>query len=283
MARVVAIHGVGHQFGGEGVVHADWLPALRSGLRRAGADLPDETDLACAFYGDLFRPGGRATSVPPYDKNDVEEGWEQELLDLWWREAARVEPQVPGPDARTRARTPLVVQRALNALTNSTYFAGLAENVLINDLKQAHWYLRDKSVRSEAQRRVSSQVGADTRVLVGHSLGSIVAYEALCAHPDWPVRTLVTIGSPLGIRNVIFDLLLPPPERGVGVWPKGVERWTNIADQGDIVALVKELRPLFGGADLQVEDRLVYNGAHPHSARSYLTAEETGRAIADGL
>jgi pimeloyl-ACP methyl ester carboxylesterase len=31
-------------------------------------------------------------------------------------------------------------------------------------------------------------VRADTAVLIGHSLGSVVAYEALCAHPEWSVR-----------------------------------------------------------------------------------------------
>ena len=48
-----------------------------------------------------------------------------------------------------------------------------------------------------------------TEVIVAHSLGSVVAYEALCAHPEWPVRNLVTLGSPLGIRNLIFDQLVP--------------------------------------------------------------------------
>jgi len=37
-------------------------------------------------------------------------------------------------------------------------------------------------------------VGPDTEVVVPHSL---------CAHPEWNVRALVMLGSPLGIRNVI--------------------------------------------------------------------------------
>ena len=95
-------------------------------------------------------------------------------------------------------------------------------------------------------------IGDDTRVMVGHSLGSVVAYEALCAHPQWPVRALVTLGSPLGIRNLIFDRLVPAPRlrptagrvRGRG---RGrVRSWVNVADEGDVVALVKDLRPLFG-------------------------------------
>jgi hypothetical protein len=56
--------------------------------------------------------------------------------------------------------------------------------------------------------------------------------------------------------------------------------WTNIADKGDVVALVKELRPLFGG-DLQ--DQLVHNGSRAHDVSPYLTAAETGLAIIRGL
>ncbi|MFD8967973.1 hypothetical protein ACFV0C_23770 [Streptomyces sp. NPDC059568] len=51
-------------------------------------------------------------------------------------------------------------------------------------------------------------------VIVAHSLGSVIAYEALCAHPDWPDLTLVTLGSPLAVRGVVFDRLAPPPPAG---------------------------------------------------------------------
>ena len=56
-------------------------------------------------------------------------------------------------------------------------------------------------------------------------------------------------------------------------WPGGVEAWTNIADAGDVVALVKDLWPLFGG---KVACYLVHNGSHAHDVRPYLTAAQTG-------
>ena len=122
---------------------------------------------------------------------------------------------------------------------------------MLFDLQQVRRYMTDPQVRRAAQDRVAAEVGEDTRVVVGHSLGSVVAYEALCAHPEWPVRALVTLGSPLGIRNLIFDRLVPAPAAagpgGVrGAWPGGVRSWVNVADAGDVVALVKDLRPLFG-------------------------------------
>ena len=56
-------------------------------------------------------------------------------------------------------------------------------------------------------------------------------------------------------------------------WARGVAgcpslAWTNIVDAGDVVALVKDLRPAFGN---QLAGYVVHNGAHAHDARAYLT------------
>jgi hypothetical protein len=143
---------------------------------------------------------------------------ERELLELWWREAARTDPAVHGPGAHTKLSTPSVVQRALNALSQSRFFAGLAERALIFDLEQVRRYLNEPEIRHVARASVEQAVGSDTTVIIAHSLGPIVVYETLCAHPEWPVRTFVTIGSPLGIANLTFDKLQPSPKQGVGVF-----------------------------------------------------------------
>jgi hypothetical protein len=59
-----------------------------------------------------------------------------------------------------------------------------------------------------------------------------------------------------------------------------VTAWTNVADAGDAVALVKDLRPRFGP---QVACFTVSNGARAHAVSPYLTAKETGAAIAAAL
>jgi len=279
VARIVGVHGVGNQFAGETTLRAQWLPALKDGLARVDRRLASDDEFECAFYGDLFRPHGKATIDPPLDASDVNEDWDRELLELWWREAARVEG-ISGPDGHTKLRTPNTVQRALNALSQSRFFGGIAERTLILDLKQVRRYLNEPEVRTAAGACIARAVGPDTKVIIAHSLGSVVAYEALCAHPDWTVRTFVTIGSPLGINNLIFEKLQPCPEKGIGVWPSGIERWFNIADGGDVVALVKQLGTRFGP---RVTDRSVVNGARAHDASRYLTSKEVGDAVASGL
>ena len=58
-------------------------------------------------------------------------------------------------------------------------------------------YLDEPGVRGAARASIQQVIGPETTVIIAHSLGSIVAYEALCTHPAWPVNTLITIGSPL--------------------------------------------------------------------------------------
>lgn len=277
MSLIVGVHGIGQQFKGEETLRSEWLPALRDGLHRVRATLSDDDDLRCAFYGDVFRKRIKSLQQP-LEAEDVED-WEAELLFALWDGAADNEPAVPGRAQRTKARTPGLVQRGLNGLARSAFFAGIAERAMIADLKQVRGYMHDATIRDQIQARVRAAVTDDTRVLVGHSLGSVVAYEAVFANPGWKIDTLVTLGSPLGIRNLIFDRLRPPPEGGAGQRPN-VARWVNVADRGDVVALVKALSSAFGGA---VDDRPVDNGATAHNIRPYLTAAETGDAIAVAL
>jgi hypothetical protein len=59
----------------------------------------------------------------------------------------------------------------------------------------------------------------------------------------------------------------------------------NVADPDDIVALRKDLAPLFPGVapGLAVADRLVDNGDEPHAVSRYLNTRQTGSALGDAL
>jgi hypothetical protein len=261
-----APHGIGQQHKGEDVLLAEWAPALRDGIRRASqnrlGDALADREIRIAFYGDLFRPPGRPLNVgDPWLAPEDMTNFERELLVTWWQDAATSDRAVISSDAQTL--TPRSVQAALRALSNSRFFAGIAERGLLFDLRQVSHYFSDPAVRRDAQDRVAAAVGEDeVRVLIGHSLGSVVAYEALCAHPEWPVRALVTLGSPLGIKNLIFDRLQPSG----GCWPGPVRAWTNVADAGDVVALVKDLRSHPGHDHSRGQHRARHGVAHAEDA-----------------
>jgi hypothetical protein len=280
MSRVVLVHGVAQQFKGPESLRATCAPALCDGVRLAGGSLVPE-DVSVAFYGDAFRPvGARSASLPDYDTSDIVSPFEQELLRAWWQEAAAVDPNVLDKREMTRARTPNWVQRAVYALSGSRFFAGLAERAMIGALKQVSTYFIDPDSRRDIQRRVLDAITWETTVVVAHSLGSVVAYESLCSARNTSVTTLVTLGSPLGLRNLVFDRLVPTPVDGRGAWPGAVQRWTNVADRGDVVANPKQLAPHF---ERGLVDVPVYNGSKAHDMLPYLTARETGEAVWRGL
>jgi hypothetical protein len=288
--KVVGLHGIGNRFEGRETLASDWLPALNSGLVEAGCQpLPPE-DFGTIFYGSVFRPSGGRGSGDPLE--DLE--WGRDLLWAWCNEAAQLaernrldadpngeDPRIQSPEELRagRARTPESLQALLRLISKSRFFRALGgDRVLVADLREVRLFLHDPDVKQEVLRRCEERLSHGTQVVIGHSLGSIVAYEALCKHPEWQIDTFVTLGSPLGIRRLVFDALAPRPEGAQGAWPH-VRRWVNIADVGDIVALEKRLATCFG----PVEDQAVYNGWKSHSVLHYLTARETGLAVARGL
>jgi hypothetical protein len=293
--KVVGIHGIGQTYVGGPQIERSWFPALLSGLESAGEPVLEPEDFGAVGYGSLFRPSGQRGDDEPSVGNLDE--WEQTMLVAWWREAARLsaesreredplaeEPTLQGPDFDGRGRTPTFVQHALAQVARSRFFHKIgSQRVLLLGLRQVRRFLHEEAIKQAVLERVRAVVTSETRVLVGHSLGSIVAYEALCAHDEWNVDVLVTLGAPLGIPELVFDQLTPRPIDGMGAWPR-VRRWVNVADRGDIVALAKKLSPLFRAPDgRSVFDILVYNGWQSHSAERYLSARETGAAIAEGL
>ena len=153
-----------------------------------------------------------------------------------------------------------------------------AERFVWRALAQVTRYLTDDALRAAAQKAVLDLIGPDTRVVVSHSLGTVVAYEAVC-RLERPLPLLVTLGSPLGLDTIIYPRLRPQPP----TFPPQLRRWVNIADTDDFIAAEPDLTALFSagipaGATLEGW-HTVDNGAEPHSANFYLGKVEVGRPI----
>ena len=91
--------------------------------------------------------------------------------------------------------------------------------------------LTEPDLRDRLQARIEPEVTAETRVLVAHSLGTVLSYTALAGHQDWPIHTFITLGSPSrrpGVRP-----LEPAPVDGKGGWPGSVARWVNVRAMND--------------------------------------------------
>jgi hypothetical protein len=285
MAVIVGVHGIAQQFRGGFQLGAVWLNALRDGLAAGGyrptAAGLGPADLQVAFFGDLFRPhGAMAAQDPPFSAADVRPGPECDLLAKFYHAAAEQDAALAAPEG-AMGRGKVVTEVMLERLLRSRTFAGVAQRALIGNVKQVTGFLADDAVRDLVLARVAEEVNESTRVVIGHSLGSVVAYEYLCRYRPSSVELLVTLGSPLGIPNLIFDRLEPAPVNGAGAWPGTVAGWSNVADPDDIVALRKQLAGLFPGpaGRISVRDSVVDNGDQPHAVDRYLSARETGSAV----
>ena len=225
-----------------------------------------------------------AAQEPPFSAADVQPGLERDLVTELYRAAVAQDPSL-GPPAGAMGPGRAAVQVMLERLLRSGTFAKVAQRAFIGNLKQVTRFLTDRSVKDLVLARVHEQVGEGTRVLIGHSLGSVVAYEYVCRYGPPSVDLLVTLGSPLGIPKLVFDRLTPVPADRQGAWPGPVAGWVNVADPNDIVALRKQLAGLFPGPSpcQAVDDRLVDNGDQPHAIDRYLNARQTGSALGDVL
>jgi pimeloyl-ACP methyl ester carboxylesterase len=103
-----------------------------------------------------------------------------------------------------------------------------------------------------AAHELAAYIGDDEAGIVAHSLGGLVALQALCAAPALRVRRVVCLGSPLTGSGAVSGLLRWPPAaamfgRSVELLQHGFPRWQGRAEVGVIAGCVPHgLGALFG-------------------------------------
>ncbi|RSM56712.1 hypothetical protein DMB66_33220 [Actinoplanes sp. ATCC 53533] len=277
MTELVGVHGMAkHQLGRHQLASA-WAPALADGLERAADRRVERPPLEVAFYGDIFLPDIDATTKSGEDGAllDGLDGPELTEVEQALREAVTdAELVVADRDVRHGkgyTRVPRPLQVLLRAVDNR---CGAAAGILyVGVLRQVHRYLTDPEVKAKVDDRVAQAVDESCRVLIGHSLGSVVAYELLRQRPGHRVELFVTMGSPLGLRMVRSRL---------SAAPLAVPAWVNLRDLRDPVACAGELRRWWPqiGPDGEI---VVDNGGDTHAVERYLSRGRTGRVILERL
>jgi hypothetical protein len=306
MAAIVLVHGIDQQQKSAEVLEEDWVPALARGVSAAG--FPDVADriwlergklgsieVRMAFYGNLFLThgvqGGDAKNLTP----DMSEFADSLALEWLRRAAERATNQKTCKLARRELNyvthqlsveqgTGQFVRSAAKSLAKISWFApfgmGFAERFVYRSLAQVTRYFTQQHIRAAALKSVLDLISQETKALIGHSLGSVVAYEA-AHYINWPLPLLVTLGSPLGIETIIYDRLQPQPPS----FPSTLKRWVNVADRDDFIAAEPNLEGFFSagkpiGATLEgtfTQD----SGAEPHSSYFYLGRKEVGGPVGE--
>lgn len=285
MTAIVAVHGVGHFLSTvppEEIVTARsavWAKDLATGLGTTAEYLP----VTYSYYAHHLhrgRPVAQGTDdldALVCEHPDLTEGithWAESLdesLDL----------KLP-PPATAQGRLAVPLRQLVAMISESLSLDGRLTHAFIAAFfRDVTRYLGDEngSTRAAAREEVASTIASTgARVVIAHSLGSVVAYEALHAHPELEVDLLLTLGSPLALRHGVFDRLSPAPVDGTGQRPPGVRRWVNLSDHGDIVAIPRPFKQRFPSVDLDLTDSIAPFDFH--RASPYLRSAAVAATLA---
>lgn len=158
-------------------------------------------------------------------------------------------------------------------------------------LKDVRDFFFDAAERERMERSLLErlQVGGGPFIVIGHSQGSMIAYQVLrkLQKSQCDVRLFLTIGSPLGLKEVQDMLVKLEPGRPLAV-PDCVDRWLNVAERLDPVALDTNLSNDYDqnprGIRIENISRLKINPeweSNPHSGTGYLSIDEVRQAVRD--
>lgn len=228
MPRIVIVHGTGAPPRSEESLRLEWLGSMQDALAFAG-DFSTELDARFVNLDEL----GQAAAPGP--------DWEADTVTAWAR-TARMR-RAEGAD--------------LTRLGRSGYFCGLPEDELLSAARTLRAFLHGEA--EDAVEQVVTEIEAGADIVIGHAIGGIAAFDAVCLSPG--VATLITIGTPLCAADALG-------RSGAGL---GDCRWVNLVDRWDTLAY-----PAQGALAIDCEPRL-------RSPRNYLASPEFGRILAEAL
>jgi hypothetical protein len=217
---------------------------------------------------------------------------------------------LPGPEPRDvseskswRTRTRQLVYLLSDALPVLIDLVANADmKKMIDD---ANRYFNDENgVAIQVRQRLSDALIAATAagqriLLIGHSLGSVIAYDTLWELGNRPDRAVqidqfLTIGSPLGVRFV-RERLLSAGASGTQRYPSNIRSWLNLAAIGEMTALDRRMAtdfaPMIDAGCVQAitDDVELINyfrgpdGLNVHKCYGYMANEKMGAAVVDWL
>lgn len=291
--RLVLVHGRAQGGKNSGLLKQEWLTALRHGLGSAREDILDDIQIEVPFYSDMLdqfvRQMGdaipediRVRGPSPDMNTDVDNAFlafeadmVKEIIDA--QGAAGKASVLTELDA-VATRGPLNWEWVQALLRSADRIPGLSAGTIEAFTRDVYVYLSRSLVRKKINATVSAAIGDGPAVVVGHSLGSVVAYDVLKpASFMAEVPALITIGSPLAtgpIRRTLQPL----------VFPSKVHRWFNAYDNRDFIslhALDKITFPVQPG--IQNYAGVVNNTPNAHGISGYLSDPVVATAIFEGL
>lgn len=222
-----------------------WTNTLITGLEKSNLTLPNDLEIEFPYYGDLLdqlvkEAKSKKSTIDDVRSNDFQFDGEEEIeffqeylaeiaeeADLTLTEQAEINEILDKSRGFGNWKT---VQKALVFLDQKGI---LGDFVIKKATKDVFAYLTISSIREQVHECVKKSFNDTPCVVVGHSLGSVVSYLILVENPQYQVKKLVTLGSPLGVRSLQKHFSEP-----IAI-PSCIQskEWFNAYDDRDYVAL----------------------------------------------
>jgi hypothetical protein len=181
MTAVIGVHGIMNQQLGRHQLNGEWGRALADGIERAVGHKVAIPDLNIVFYSDLFLAGtSKADAIGSADEPAGLTEEDVGALRLFAEEVAGALASSPLTDGEPAAkgRTSFSCRCSRSYWQLDKRLASRKDSLLfLGKLKQVRRYLLDPAVKAEADNRAEKVITRGGRVLIGHSLGSVVEFE----------------------------------------------------------------------------------------------------------
>jgi pimeloyl-ACP methyl ester carboxylesterase len=274
---IVGIHGVNNK-PAQPQLETWWKASIREGLKlEKYQDCSDNLDFRAVYWADLGYSEGpieNAANDEPYTAaaSDQLTRYRESLWD------------------KARSAVSAAADDVLEKLKEHIRTGDVADVLLEKLAKDLIMYFGNPQVREKVLARfmtaVADSATYEAVIVIGHSMGSVIAYDVLSRMPDTKVDALISIGSPLGTPYVMGKLadVLQQSQRALSV-PASVGKWYNFADRRDVVAIDTHLNDDYEG---DIMDTLVNNeykspaggSARYHKSYGYLRTPEIADVFA---
>ncbi len=276
----------------------NWQDAIHWGIDREygreGTDMLLDAKQTVIYYGDLsneFLYSKDKTYDMPSDIEDRTTALEK-LKKYYYNQFTR-------SSYKKLPNVSDIGKQIAELFSTALYYLGLG-NIVVGkvapDMKQ--YWNPDSSWGSDVRWRLTEPLvkaleDGDEILIVSHSLGTMIAYDVLWKlsyygeyqHLRDKQIDLITLGSPLGDRNVIKNLK-GSNNTGSRKYPNNINKWINISAADDYVSHVDKLNDKFENT---IEDKSIYNlsvrfnKSNPHHGAGYLISPMTAYHINEWL
>lgn len=287
--RILMVHGIAQGGRKPSDLETIWVETLQEGFHLAGKPWPATVKIDFPYYGDTLDALVAKSKLPtPADVKAKGAGQNPDFEKFMQSTLEQMQQTAAIPDADVRAQMDPAASQE-KGIQNWGWVQAIARVIdnrltpasnftIENFLREVFVYIARPANAKVIDGIVAAKLTAEPTLVIGHSLGSVVAYNVIKSQRGTlDLRGFVTVGSPLGLRAISAKL-------GVVDNVASPAAWYNAYDERDIVALNPLAKPWFAVDPKIVNNNQVNNSTdNRHGIIGYLDDKQIAAQVAAAL